>query len=216
MTTPGKTRLFAEGDRRFNCTGCGALLPRRLRYSKLVVCDNCRSILYLHSDAIDNLGTQAALAEHPSLFQHHHRFGYRNMVLEPLGMVRYGYGRGYWEEWWCLDDKGHEYWISVDEGDFVMEQRQSIDTGLPKANRLKPGKKVTLLHESWTVTELGNAEFQGMKGELPERVNMSRRFFYAHLERPGSRLITLEYDDPEGIPDLYLGEWMDPFEIEIF
>lgn len=208
------TKLFAEEEGQFNCPNCGNLLPRRFRYAKLVVCESCRSILYLRRGAIDKLGTQAALAEHPSLFQLYHRFAYRRLMLEPVGMLRYGYGRGFWEEWWCLDGEGSGYWISVDEGDFVMEQKQEVGVGLPPADTLVTGATIELLNSNWMVTEVGNARLQGMEGELPEVVEPTRSFRYAHLERPGHQLITLEYDDPGKTPDVYLGEWMDPFEIK--
>lgn len=116
---------FAEVVERVNCPNCGGLLPRRFRYTKLMVCDSCGSILYLRRDAIEKLGTQAVLADHPSLFQLYHRFAYGKWFLEPVGMLQYSYGRGFWEEWWCLDNDGKGYWISVDEGDFVMEQKHT-------------------------------------------------------------------------------------------
>ena len=214
MAETRDTKRLAEGDRQFNCPNCGSLLPRRFRYTKLVVCDNCRGILYLRRGGIDKLGTQAELAEHPSLFRLYHRFAYRDLMLEPVGMLRYGYGRGFWEEWWCLDGEGSGHWISVDEGDFVMEQKKETGTGLPSPDALATGGTIALLGANWTVTELGTARLQGMRGELPEGVDPDRSFRYAHLERPGRRLITLEYDDPAQPPDVYLGEWMDPFEIE--
>jgi len=215
MADSRETTRFAKGGGQVNCPNCGNLLPRRFRYAKLVVCDNCRSILYIRRDDIDARGTQAKLVDHPSLFRLYQRFVYRDLLLEPVGMLRYGYGRGFWEEWWCLDGEGAGRWISVDEGDFVMEQKQDPGiTGLPAADTLEIGRIIELLDASWTVTELGTARFQGMQGELPEIVDRNRSFRYAHLERPGRRLLTLEYDAPAELPDLYLGEWMDPFEIK--
>ncbi len=208
------TERFREGNRQFNCSSCGALLHRRFRYTKLIVCEQCRSILYLRRGAVDVLGNQAALADHPSLFRRYHRFAYRNLLLEPVGTLRYGYGRGFWEEWWCLESDGEGHWISVDEGDFVMEQKQSIEADLPPADALEPGMKIDLMNASWTVTELGTAQLQGMEGELPDIVKPDRNFRYAHMERPGSKLVTLEYNDPAGRPEIYLGEWMDPFDIK--
>ena len=215
MEDSRKSKLFSDKKRQFNCPNCGGLLPRRFRYSKLVVCDHCRSILYLRRNSVDKLGTQAELAEHPSLLKLYHRFRYRNLMLEPVGMLRYGYGRGFWEEWWCLESGGGGHWISVDEGDFVIEEKQQgVSADLPRPDALTVGGKIELLDARWTVTELGTATFQGLEGELPEVIDAKRSFRYAHLERPGRQIITLEYDEPAKPPDIYLGEWMDPFEIK--
>jgi DNA-directed RNA polymerase subunit RPC12/RpoP len=206
--------LFKENDTQYNCPSCAAPLPKTFRSTRLVACENCRSVLHLSHGEVDELGKQAALAEYPSLFELGHRYRYGDLLLEPAGMLHYGYGRGFWDEWWCETDRGAGVWVSVDEGDFVMEQRQSSE-GAPPLAQLKKNPGLKMFNTNWIATEFGEASFEGMAGAVPEVVKPGRTFHYVHLSAPGRQLITLEYDDPQASPDVYLGEWMDPFLIEV-
>jgi hypothetical protein len=210
---------FSEGER-FECPSCGALLPRRFRYTKLVHCEYCQSLLALGDGPATRVGEQATLAEHPALFELYQPFRWGKKTLEPIGKLRYDYGRGFWEEWWCLDERGEGLWVSVDEGDFAIEQPvEQFAPGpleLPAYQELAVGSKLPLLKQEWRVTELGDAEFVGLAGEVPDPMDQRRAFRYAHLERPGRHLITLEYpaDGNAAEADCFVGTWVDPFDIQ--
>lgn len=221
MEQTAAAERFKEGER-FECPSCGALLPRRFRYTKLVHCSYCRSLLALGDGPAEKVGEQATLAEHPALFELYQAYRYGKQRLEPVGKLRYDYGRGFWEEWWCLDGKGSGVWVSVDEGDFAIEQPvEEFAPGpitLPPYADLSLGARLRLLGQDWSVTELGEARFVGLAGEVPDPMDQRRAFRYAHLERPGRHLITLEYglegDGNAAEADCFVGSWVDPFEIE--
>lgn len=214
MAKNSKPALFKEGRSQFNCPSCGASLPRRFKLAKIAACESCRSVLYLKGTEANVLGQQAELTDYPSLFQLQHRYIYNKQMFEPVGMLRFSYGRGFWEEWWCLTDSAKGLWVSVDEGDFVMEEPRKTPSDAPALETLSEGKSVRLFKEDWLVTEIGEAEYVGMLGELPELVDPQRKFHYVHLSRPGSQLVTLEYDDPQDSPAIFAGQWLDPFKIK--
>ncbi|MBF0256389.1 MAG: DUF4178 domain-containing protein [Gammaproteobacteria bacterium] len=205
--------LFKQETRQLNCPSCAAPLPKTYADSRLVACANCRSVLLLGTKGADLLGQQAQLADYPSLFEPGRQYRYRNLLLMPTGMLRYSYGRGSWDEWWCETDIDTGVWISVDEGDFVMERPQP-KLSLPALAQIRQQKTLELFNTRWIATEFGRAEYQGMAGAVPQLAKPNRSFDYVHLSAPGRQLITLEYDDPGAAPEVYLGEWMDPFEIE--
>lgn len=221
MEQTAAAERFSEGER-FECPSCGALLPRRFRYTKLVHCSYCQSLLALGDGTTEKVGEQAALADHPALFELYRAYRWGKKTLEPIGKLRYDYGRGFWEEWWCLDERGNGLWLSVDEGDFAIEQPvQELAPGpmaLPPYADLSVGGKLQLLKQDWRITELGEARFVGMAGEVPDPMDQRQAFRYAHLERPGRHLITLEYDADADAnasdPDCFVGTWVDPFDIE--
>jgi hypothetical protein len=197
---------------RFNCPNCGGLLPHRFRYSKIVVCSYCNSILYLQGAEATILGQQAALAHYPSLLVLGRRYRYRNLAFEPVGMARFSYPAGYWEEWWVITQAQEGRWISVDEGDFAIEEPVVPDTELPAPERLGIGAQVRLFQRNWTVTERDSGRLLGIRGELPEAMDPRRSFEYIHLSAPGSHLVTIELAPPAP-PRVFRGTWMDPFEI---
>jgi hypothetical protein len=214
MGTANNPARFKLDDRPLNCPSCGAPLPRRLRHAKIAVCESCRSIVYLEGAEATFLGSQSALVDYPSLLELDCTYRYDKLLFEPVGMLRYSYGRGFWEEWWCVGDDGGGHWISVDEGDFAMEEPLGTRTGLPSFDDIRRQGSAELLGEAWTLTEVGEASLAGIAGQLPEVIDPRRQFFYLHLSQPGAKLLTLEYDDPQGAPELHLGQWIDPFRIE--
>lgn len=208
---PAPPRL-RPAQTRFHCPNCGGRLPRRFRYSKIAACDYCNSILRLEGADATILGHQAALAHYPSLFDLGKTYRYRSLVFEPVGMARFRYSAGYWEEWWVITQAGKGRWISVDEGDFALEESATPDTGIPPYAKLQIGTRLRLLQRDWVVTERDSAQFVGIRGEFPEALPADRRFDYVHLSAPGSHLITLEFD-PGAPPKVFRGTWVDPFAI---
>ena len=77
------------------------------------------------------------------------------------------------------------------------------------------GQRLELFHQQWTVTETGRARLLGIRGELPEQVSLQRRFGYVHLSAPGPWLVTLEFGPPGTEVEVFRGQWVDPFEIEV-
>ncbi len=211
---PDSEPLGAE-QRPLNCPSCGAELPHRVRFSKMAACDYCDNVVYLRGAEATILGHQSALAEYPSLLRLGGRYRHRDLEFEPLGLLRYDYGAGFWDEWWVLTDAGEGRWVSVDEGDFAIEERVTPDRALPPPAELEVGQRLELFHQQWTVTETGRARLLGIRGELPEQVSLQRRFGYVHLSAPGPWLVTLEFGPPGTEVEVFRGQWVDPFEIEV-
>lgn len=211
---PGAETMTDQPGSR-NCPGCGAELPHRFRYTKMVACGYCDNVVYLEGAEATILGQQSALADYPSLLRLGGRYRFRNMEFEPLGLLRYDYGAGFWDEWWVLTDQGEGRWVSVDEGDFAIEERVTADQKLPQFKDLAVGTNVELLGQAWSVSETGQARLLGLRGELPEALGLERSFDYVHLSTPGPWLITLEYGPPGTEPEVYRGQWIDAFAIEV-
>lgn len=194
-------------SKNINCPQCGNALPLNFRHSKLVVCDSCDSTIFLEDDAVHFAGEQSVLSEEPSLLQLKLPFTYQKQTYLPVGHVRYSYGRGFWDEWWVIDNGGEGTWVTVDEGDFAFEKP------------VKPPEKLAFDDlpldkelNGWVVTERGQGSCEGFEGELPELINKGDMFNYVDLSKKGGKLLTLEFSD-KGIK-AYQGIWVDPFEIK--
>lgn len=203
MTSPART---------FTCPNCGAELEARLRSAKLVACSYCDSNVFLEDDAVKLAGKQGVMADYPSLIQMHGHYRYRGWQFTAIGRARFDYGQGFWDEWWVMGNDGEGRWLSVDEGDFVLEEPLDIDQ-TPSPFELTPGSKVELAGEALYVTEQGRATSIGVQGELPEAIQVGDRYAYFHLSGRDGRLYTLEVD--RGRTACHRGRWMSPFEIEV-
>ena len=105
-------------------------------------------------------------------------------------------------------DKNREFWLSIDEGDFVLETKAKISLPFDNIDKLHIGKK----YDKFIVTEIGEGECVGFEGELPEEIAIGKKHRYAHLSEGGTTLMTVE-SSPLGIT-IFKGDWIDPFTIK--
>ena len=126
----------------------------------------------------------------------------------PIGKIRYSYGRGFWEEWFLRDTQNREFWLSIDEGDFVLQQRVKITLPFTNPLAVNVGEK----HGKYVVSEKGTGKCVGFEGELPENLKIGESHIYLHLSEGGGKLLTLE---STGIKtETFAGEWIDPLTIK--
>ena len=149
------------------------------------------------------------LSEEPSIIELNTPFRYDKKVFLPVGKIRYGYGRGFWEEWWLKDTQNREYWLSVDEGDLALEQKIDATISLELFKKLYVGLST---QSGWMVTELGSAKCEGFEGALPKDIKIGSVYKYAHLSGKGAKLKTLEADEKR--VEVYEGKWISPFDIK--
>lgn len=195
-------------DKSINCPQCGYSLSLYFAYAKIAKCKSCKSTIFLEDEGARLAGESSILAPEISLIKLNQSFKYKSKNYLPLGMIRYSYGRGFWEEWWLKDDKGKEYWLSVDEGDMVLEKpiKNIYDLSFFKTLRLNKSLK-----GGWIVTELGQATCEGFIGMLPKIISKGSTYHYAHLSGDKARLQTIER--MENTLEVFEGVWISPFDI---
>ena len=195
-------------DKTINCPQCGDSLPIYFKWTKLVQCPSCKSTIFLEDESVKLIGKSSALSPEPSLLELRVPISIENKTYTPLGKIRYSYGRGFWEEWFLVGGKNREFWLSIDEGDFVLESRAKIVLPFRNIDKLSIGKQ----YGKFVVTEIGEGECVGFEGELPEPISIGDLHKYAHLSEGGADLMTVE--SSSGEIKVFRGHWIDPFEIK--
>lgn len=195
-------------EKQFHCPQCGYTLSLYFKHTKLIQCESCKSTIFLENDASTLGGDSSVLAPEISILALHKPFFYRQKTYLPLGKIRYGYERGFWEEWWVKDTQNNSYWLSIDEGDLVLQQKVDVTYPDTLFDRLHLGL-VTI--DGWVVTELGKATCEGFEGALPKKIEIGSSYVYAHLSGKDAKLRTLER--VEGKLEAYDGVWISPFDI---
>ena len=189
------------------CPQCGYELPIYFRDTKLVKCKACKSSIFLEDEGAKTIGKASQLAPEPSLIRLMHPFKYKSSTYMPLGKVRYSYGRGYWEEYFLKSDDTRELWLSIDEGDFALEKRADIEID---TSNLLIGSK----YKGYIVSEIGYGECVGFEGELPKLIEIGSKYRYYQLSKGSGELVTVELNSK--FKEVYIGKWIDPFDIEVF
>jgi len=130
----------------------------------------------------------------------------------PLGVIRYSYGRGWWDEFWCRFREDDGVWVSIDEGDIVIERPLPEDEW-PEVGDLSVGAEVTHKNRTYTVQEEEEAECLAFRGELPEAPVLGERHRFQNLVGEGGKALSREVWD--GGMAWHVGFWVDPFEVRV-
>ncbi|CAA6804199.1 MAG: Unknown protein [uncultured Sulfurovum sp.] len=193
----------------YNCPQCGDKLNILFKYSKLIKCQSCNSSIFLEDESVKVIGERSVLSTEPSLIHLHKMFKLNDKTFMPLGKIRYDYGRGFWEEWFLKDDNNKEFWLSIDEGNFVLEEKIKLVLPFKNFQQFKLGKK----YNNYLVTEKGFGICVGFEGELPKEIKMNAKHQYVHLSAGYNKLLSIEFNE-EGI-EVFQGEWLNPLDIEV-
>ena len=196
----------------FNCPVCGAPAPKQMQFAKLLVCDSCKTSLFLEDNAVKHAGVKSVVVDQPSIFSLGQTYRYRAMTFETVGRIQFDYGGGYWDEWYVMKPSGKCMWVSVDEGDIAIESPMTINTPIPACDSVTIGQTVNLDGQKLLVTEINSCECVAVEGQLPEVVFPGDEHHYVHLSGSKGTLFTLECFGDESL--LFKGTWVDPFDIK--
>ena len=178
------------------------------KWTKLVECRSCNSSIFLNDRGAELIGEASTLSPEPSLIKLHEAIIIDHKSYLPLGKIRYSYGRGFWEEWFLKGERNQEFWLSIDEGDFVLEKPTEMSLPFKSPRVVRVGRR----YGDYLATEVGEGVCVGFEGELPSTITIGETHNYIHLSKGGGSLITVEFGD--GVNKIFKGKWIDPLTIK--
>jgi len=188
------------------CPSCGAPVVFKSASSIFAVCDYCQSTLVRHDQNLQDIGKMAALVEDRSPLQLGAEGSYRGVHFALIGRIQIKYAQGYWNEWHLLFDDMRTGWLSEAGGEYVLTFMQTVQEPLPAFEALKIGQRFALASQTWTVSNIENAECVAGQGELPFKVGAGYPVAAVDLRNQAS-FATLDYSETP--PLLFVGEAVD-------
>jgi ribosomal protein L37AE/L43A len=189
-----------------NCPSCGAPVVFKSAASIFAVCEYCQSTLVRHDQALEDIGKMAALVEDRSPLQLGSEGSYKGVHFALIGRIQLKYPQGLWNEWHLLFDDMRTGWLSEAGGQYVLTFLQHVPDALPAMDSLKIGQRFVLASQTWTVSNIDNAECVAGQGELPFRVGAGYPAPSVDL-RNGANFATLDYS--ETVPLFFVGQAVD-------
>ncbi|MEM6638924.1 MAG: DUF4178 domain-containing protein [Pseudomonadota bacterium] len=171
----------------FRCENCGAELVPRLPTSRVVECAQCSSTSMLIDDVFRLAGERGVFHRDDGLITLGDRLRVGSAILETVGHCQFDYGRGAWDEYWCIDHNNDGYWLSADEGDYAVEQRVVHPDG-----RFEPGAETVISGKRYKAVEVDRARCVAFRGELPEILELGDEHDYVVFAGDRKRMATLE------------------------
>ncbi len=197
-----------------NCPACGMPIDVDQRYAKLVVCAACQSAVVLDEKAARVAGKMAVLAPTPSELYVGAAGRLSGRSFTVRGRVRYGYERGYWDEWLLELDDGRQAWISEDESNLTLELHEELDDAPSGFATIQPGDQLTIRGKRYHVDEKDVAQCEGGEGQLPFVVVTGEKTPFLDLTGDET-FATLEYDLDDDNARFFIGKRLNPADLSI-
>lgn len=195
--------------RNVSCPSCGAPFRFRGATSVVGICGYCKATLVRKDADLENIGKQAELLEDDSPIQMGASGRHRNQQFTVVGRIQYRYGAGSWNEWHVLFPDGKSAWLS-DASRIYTITYLSPPVIVPEYTDLRPGHRVMVGKEAYTVTNIEQAEVIAGEGELPFKFEAGWKADVVDLRGDGARFATIDYS--EQVPHVYVGERL-PFDV---
>ena len=195
------------------CPNCGDAVPEALSVVKMTTCESCGSSLFVRDAALVLAGQAGVMHDAPLLFGVGDRIKLDLETVTLHGHARFSYGRGFWDEFWGLTEAGASVWVSVDEGDIVLQYPIPPGDAPSLTGPLQIGRTVTWAGEEYRVSEVDVATCVGLRGQFDHVLEIGETYRFANLTGPDASLLSGEFW--EGGSSWYQGIWCDPFEIEL-
>lgn len=189
-----------------SCPSCGAPVVFKSASSIFAVCEYCQSTLVRHDQALEDIGKMAALVEDRSPLQLGAEGSYKGVHFALIGRIQIKYSQGIWNEWHLLFDDMRTGWLSEAGGEYVLTFAQFVPEALPRFDALKIGQRFVLASQTWTVSNIENAECVAGQGELPFKVGAGYPVPAVDL-RNGANFATLDYSETP--PLMFIGQAVD-------
>ncbi|GIT90324.1 hypothetical protein JANAI62_01930 [Jannaschia pagri] len=185
-----------------------------LAHARMVNCEFCGSSVVLEDAVLRKAGEAGEMLEAPELIG----IGVpvelgSHGAFVASGHVRYDYGRGHWDEYHgTLGTTGGLAWVSVDEGDVVL-QREVPPSRMPQGGRevFRLGAEVSSNGVFYACSEVSNAKAIAFRGQLPEPVAIGDTHLFANFSGPRGAFLSGEIWD--GGIAWFAGHWIDPFDV---
>lgn len=190
-----------------SCPSCGAPVVFKSASSVFAVCEYCQSTLVRHDQALEDIGKMAALVEDRSPLQLGAEGSYKGVHFALIGRIQIKYSQGYWNEWHLLFDDMRTGWLSEAGGEYVLTFAQFVPDRLPEFGELKVGQRFVLASQTWTVSNIEQAECVAGQGELPFKVGAGYPVAAVDLRNganSGANFATLDYSETP--PLFFVGE----------
>jgi hypothetical protein len=148
-------------------------------------------------------GKMAVLAQTPGPFYVGGAGSYRNRRFRVIGRVRYGYSKGFWDEWYVEFDGGTTAWISEDENTFSLERCDDMATAPVEWESAQPGTIIPIGDAQLHLDEKDVAVCEGGQGQLPFPVLTGEEVPFLELSSD-KQFATIEYEE-DGSARVFFG-----------
>jgi len=179
------------------CPSCGAPFDWHSKFAEVVTCTSCQGVSRVSGDVVTLAGQSAKLIHSRSGLGLGVVGSYENVAFTVVGRVRYGYARGFWDEWCAHTTEGTLIWLTEDDGVLSRTRALPIKVSDKDLDNLQVGRSIFLGDHDYLVEEIGQAKCLGTEGQLPFSALPGEEIEYISLRAGMTHSGTIERYDSE-------------------
>ncbi|WP_224813726.1 DUF4178 domain-containing protein [Hasllibacter sp. MH4015] len=200
-------------DTHVTCPNCGYGFENLRKSTRMFDCPSCDTTLFREADAIAQIGRNGEMHDYPMLLSLNDTVTSEGSKYTVVGHARYDYGRGTWDEMYAENAQGQGVWISIDEGDVVVQHPYDGNAGPRRSDPAAIGERISYQGRDYIVTEADTATCIAVRGQFPELVQVGDGHYFLNASGPSGQLLSGEFW--EGGHKWYEGVWKDPFSLKV-
>lgn len=194
------------------CPQCGAPIEVRDRFSHAAVCDHCQSSVEFGADAARVRGRMSVLPAGSSTIVTGVGGRFEGRDFRVLGRIRYGWERGYWDEWFLGFEDGEAAWLSEEAGALKLTRPAPVSVDLSAVRAMEVGGSLRLAGSRWRISERGQAKVDGAEGQVPYVAEQDAEIEFVDLNSDDGGAATVEFGLESG-GRLFVGRPVQPDEL---
>ena len=194
------------------CENCGAESVVRNPAALSVVCSYCDSVLLLVDTRWQDSGEKSRLSQGFSRLYIGAYGSINDTRIHVVGRARYSFGRGFWDEWYVLDEMGNGSWVTEDNHQFCWQKPLTTNIDLP--SETTPGTDIRVENIAFRVLESGHAKCLGIEGEIPKNLLPQMEFRYTDASSfDGIHALGIEQHQTS--ITVFMGTWLSQDDIKM-
>ncbi len=159
------------------CPSCGRPIKFEEKYTKIISCLYCNSILEFGGSELIKIGEQSEFINFPSLFEVGKTIEYKGKKIDVKWQLRYEYNGWFFDKFFVVT-QGKEMFVREDDGTVVFSQdwvfKQSSLTLLDK----EPGTVFQISGKDIFIQEVWEFELVSMKGWVKNSLIPWKKYEY--------------------------------------
>lgn len=159
------------------CPSCGRPITYEEKFTKILSCGYCNSILELGSWELSKIWEQTEFIDFPSIFQVGKTTEYEGKKIEVKGQLRYEYDWGFFDKFYATVD-GKPMYIREDDGNITFSEDGKFQNWSMTLIDKAAGSNLDLWWKQLFVQEVGTFKLISMKWSVQNMLIPGKEYEY--------------------------------------
>ncbi|PZM83590.1 hypothetical protein DLH72_03620 [Candidatus Gracilibacteria bacterium] len=160
-----------------NCPNCGRPITFEEKYTKVLACPYCNSILEFGEGELTKIGEQGYFIEFPSQFEVGKNINFAGKDIYIKGQLRFEYDGGFFDEFF-VEIEGKGYYLREDDGQIsFLDEAKTEKSEVSLVDKIA-GENFEYKGQKFYIEEVGIFKLVNLKGFIATKLTIGKEYEY--------------------------------------